>query len=194
MVYDPARRLAHSLNRTALAVWKNCDGHNSVIDLRQMVGAELGLQVEEGAVWLALRQLASAHLLVEPIGDADAPSRRELLRKAGRIGVAAIATPVIASTMVPIAAAAASPPGLPLCAEGGSQKRSDGERGCSSLNESCVCSVTTLGAPLCINPSTALKKTTCKRDSDCHTGYLCIRRGKAPPRCIAPCAVPTCVC
>jgi coenzyme PQQ synthesis protein D (PqqD) len=208
VVYDPERQLAHSLNRTALAVWNRCNGHNSVTDLRRLVGAELGLPIDEGAVWLALRRLESAHLLVGTIDRAEGVSRREMLRKAGRVGMAAVATPVVASVLVPVAAAAASgPSGLPACGDGkserirragskssGGQGKSDDEAGCSSVNSSCVCSKTTSGERVCINPSTALKKTTCQKDTDCRSGYLCIPRGNAPPRCIAPCAVPTCAC
>jgi hypothetical protein len=111
--------------------------------------------------------------------------------------VAAAVTPLISSTLVPVAAAAAS---LPRCVQPNSSGRKhdgdddDEDKGCSTVNRSCVCKKTTSGARVCVNPSTALKKTTCQKDSDCRAGYLCIPRGVAPPRCIAPCDVPSCVC
>jgi hypothetical protein len=189
--------MAHSLNREALAVWNHCDGNKSVTDLERLAGADLGHAIDAGTVWLILRRLESAGLLVGTVGRLGSVSRREVLGRAGRIGVAALATPVIASALVPVAAAAAS---LPRCVHPSSSGRKhdeedDGEDdGCSTLNRSCVCKKTTSGARVCVNPSTALKKTTCKKDSDCRAGYLCIPRGAAAPRCIAPCAVPTCVC
>ena len=196
VLYDPQRKQAHSLNRVALAVWKRCDGKNSFGDLRRLASADIGLEIDEGTVWLALRRLQSARLLLEKLEAPDAYGRRELLRKAGRIGAVAVATPMIASALVPIAAAAASKPGgLPACGhEEDEPDDHEEEEGCSALNASCTCSKTTAGVRVCINPSTALKKTTCRKDSDCRAGYLCIPRGMAPPRCIAPCAVPTCVC
>ena len=181
--------MAHSLDRTAVAVWRHCSGLNSIAELRRLVGADLGLSIDAKVVSAALDRLATAHLLVvEP--QPDRISRRQVLRQAGRVGAIAAVTPLIASVLVPVAAAAASrPPPLPACKPLGGA-----ELGCSSVIQSCVCSKTTTGAHVCINPSTALKRTTCKKDSDCPSGYLCIPRGKAPPRCILPCAVPTCVC
>jgi predicted metal-dependent phosphoesterase TrpH len=109
VLYDPDRHQAHSLNRVAVAIWKHCNGNNSVAALRQLAKTELGVPVEEGVVWRALAQLQSAHLLVEE-DPRSAVSRRAILDKAGRLGIAAMATPLIASALVPVAAAAASRP------------------------------------------------------------------------------------
>ncbi len=111
-MYDPERHLAHSLNRAALAVWKHCSGHNSVTELRRRVAGELGVDIDESAIWLALRRLDSAHLLVGTTDAFNAVSRRQVLRTAGRIGILAAVTPLISSALVPTAAAAAS---LPVC-------------------------------------------------------------------------------
>lgn len=197
VVYDPERQMAHSLNREALAVWNHCDGNKSVTELQQLASADLAQAIDAGRVWLILRRLEAAHLLVGRVGRSGLVSRREMLGTVGRIGVAALATPVVASTLVPVAAAAAS---LPRCPHTSSVARrhededDDKDEGCSTLNASCVCKKTTSGVRVCVNPSTALKKTTCRTDSDCRAGYLCIPRGAAAPRCIAPCDVPTCVC
>ena len=189
VLYDPERHVAHTLNRIALAIWKHCDGFNTIYDLRRLAGADVGMAIDEKAVWKALYRLEAVHLLADRPSRSLSISRRQALGRAGHIGLIAVATPLIASALVPMAAAAASRPrGLPPCKHGSI------ETGCSSFNESCVCAMTTGGARVCINPSTALKKTTCKKESDCRPGYLCIPRGKAPPRCIAPCAVPTCTC
>lgn len=191
VVYDPQRHLAHSLNRTALAIWKHCNGHNSVTELRRLVAVELGVEIDEGTIWLALRRLDSAHLLVQAIDGFNAVSRRQLLRTAGRIGIAAAVTPLISSALVPMAAAATSVPACTPTADGDDD---DLELHCSSFDESCVCSKTTSGLRICVNPSTALKRRTCRHDNDCPPTYVCIPRGIAPPRCIAPCKVPTCRC
>jgi hypothetical protein len=190
VVYDPQRKRAYSLSRIAVAVWNHCDGRKTVADLQQLAAAEYGLLVDEGHIWLALRRLESANLLASDVARLPRVSRRQVLQRAGRIGIGAVATPIIASVVVPVAAAAASqPPPLPVC-----KPTHGGDIGCSSIDESCVCLKTTSGVTMCINPSTALKKTTCKTDSDCKPGYFCIPRGKAPPRCIRPCAVATCRC
>src|SRR5205807_232216 len=106
VVYDPERKQAHSLNRTALAVWNHSDGQTSLSDLKERVSAEVGTPVSEAAVLLALRKLERAHLLAEKLGAIEPMTRRQVLGKAGRFGAAAmIATPVVLSTAVPGAAA-----------------------------------------------------------------------------------------
>jgi hypothetical protein len=109
VVYDPARKQAHSLNRTAVAVWHHSDGETSLAELRRRVEAEIGVPVSEATVWLALRKLERAHLLVEKLGSAEPMTRRQVLSKGGRLGAAAmVATPIILSANVLPAAAALS--------------------------------------------------------------------------------------
>jgi hypothetical protein len=121
IVYDSERKWAHSLNATAASVWRHCDGRQSVSDLQRAVSVALGSLVDEAAVELALRQLDQAHLLVERFaGSGPSVSRREMLRKARRLGVAAVAAPVVLSALVPQAAAAQSCIGLnQICQIGG---------------------------------------------------------------------------
>lgn len=198
MVYDPERNQAHSLNRTALAIWNQCDGRNSILDLQRLVGAELGVPIDETAIRLGLRKLLAAHLLVEMRQPVDPVTRRDLLRSAGQLGALAVATPLIASAFIPAAAAAAS---LPVCRhdlddddDDHYDDDEDVDLNCSRLDESCVCSITRAGNHICIDHSTALKHTTCLQDHDCPTGFFCIPSGAAPPRCIGPCRVATCRC
>jgi hypothetical protein len=109
VIYDTERKKAHSLNRTATLVWRYCDGQHTIKDLQRVVSAELGLLVEEEAIVLALRQLDQAHLLVDrfqPTGQNL--SRREMLRKARRMGAAAVVLPAVVSALVPVPAAALS--------------------------------------------------------------------------------------
>jgi hypothetical protein len=116
VIYDPDSKRAHSLNRLAAAVWKNCDGNNTLADLGQLVSAEIGSPIGETAIWAALRQLEHADLLAQRLDDVGGKTlgRREMLRKAGQIGAAAAITPVVASILVPTAAAAASVGRIPL--------------------------------------------------------------------------------
>jgi hypothetical protein len=120
VVYDPERKQAHSLNRTALAVWKHSDGQTSISDLQRRASAEVGLPISEAAIWLALRKLERAHLLLERIGSSDGMTRRQVFGQAGRLGAAAmVATPLVLTTAVLPAAAQTSacpPTGTPQCA------------------------------------------------------------------------------
>ncbi|HEY6121522.1 MAG TPA: PqqD family protein [Pyrinomonadaceae bacterium] len=113
LIYDSDRDKAHCLNQTAAQVWQACDGNRDVAGLREFVGNELGHEVPEEVIWLALDQLEKFHLLEcvpEKPARLSGITRRELVR---RIGFVAIALPVILSITAPTAQAQASlfPPG-----------------------------------------------------------------------------------
>jgi hypothetical protein len=108
VVYDPERKQAHSLNRVAVAVWHHSDGTQTIEDLQRLASDEIGTPVPPEAVWLALRKLERAHLLLDKVGGSPL-TRREMLGKSARYGAMAMATPLIASALVPVAAAAVSP-------------------------------------------------------------------------------------
>ncbi len=108
VVYDPERKQAHSLNRTALAVWNQCDGQTSLAELQRRVSAEVGAPISEAALLSAVEKLERAHLLVGKLVSTDPVTRRQVLRTAGRMGAAAVAAPIVVSALVPVAAAAVS--------------------------------------------------------------------------------------
>jgi hypothetical protein len=108
LVYDLVREKAHCLNPTAALVWKYCDGDKTVKQIKDSIEKETQTTVDERLVWLALEQLQAFDLVV---GEIQRPpvlkdmSRRELIR---RIGVTAVAIPVIISIVAPTAQAQAS--------------------------------------------------------------------------------------
>jgi Coenzyme PQQ synthesis protein D (PqqD) len=109
VIYDPETKQAHSLNRTAVAVWNHSDGNTAIADLQQRVSADVGTPVSEAAVWLALRQLERANLLTGKLASIEPMTRRHLLHQAGKFGAAAaLATPMVMSAIVPAAAATCS--------------------------------------------------------------------------------------
>src|SRR3979411_436616 len=75
LVYDVARHKVHCLNRVAAYVWDQCDGVRTAGEIARASHRELGLPADEGIVWLALKQLSRANLLVEPI---DRPRQRSI--------------------------------------------------------------------------------------------------------------------
>ena len=109
LVYDLERDRAHCLNPTAAFIWKHCDGQTSMAGMVQMLAREFNAPFDAAVVWLALEQLGRAHLLTPPLprsGQRPGVSRREVLRKLGK--VAAVALPVVTSLVVPTASEAAS--------------------------------------------------------------------------------------
>lgn len=84
LVYDLETNKAHCLNRTAAAVWKSCDGKNSVRDISDLIADTEGSSVEEDLVWLAIEQLSENNLLEnKPPVNFNHQNRREVIRKIG---------------------------------------------------------------------------------------------------------------
>jgi hypothetical protein len=108
LVYDLKTDKAHCLNQTAALVWKNCDGRNSVSEISEILSAESNTAVKDEVVWLALDQLEKFKLLedgtVKPAFLAGM-TRRQMV---ARIGIAAVALPMIISIVSPTARAQGS--------------------------------------------------------------------------------------
>ena len=108
LTYDLSTYQAHCLNPTASIVWKNCDGKKTVEQVVRILEAHLKAPVSPDVVWLALDQLGESRLLVQPASrppDMNQISRREVAR---RIGIAALALPLIIAITTPTAQAQGS--------------------------------------------------------------------------------------
>lgn len=179
VVYDPARKQAHSLNRTALAVWNHSDGQTSVSELQRRVSEDVGAPVSEAAVWLALRKLERAHLLTERLASTEPITRRHLLGQAGKFGAAAmLVTPIVVSAGVPAAALACS-----SCGTGPAPTGTD-KCVCGAHITACSVSGSPTTLPVCYDnlvttTSTAGTGGACHTDADCigAPASLCIIDG-----------------
>ena len=103
VVFDQSQQQLHVLNRTNAIVWRHCDGQHTVTELVELVGAELGVLVDESVITLALTQLDEARLLETRLAAAageERVSRREMLHIAGALA-AGIMLPTITSCGVP---------------------------------------------------------------------------------------------
>ena len=108
LVYDLETDKAHCLNETVARVWKNCDGNRDVAELRALMEKETKLPVPEDMVWLALDQLEKFKLLEGAPAKSfsfSGMNRREVVK---RIGISALALPLIISIVAPTAKAQAS--------------------------------------------------------------------------------------
>jgi len=186
VVYDPESKRAHSLNRLAVTVWNHADGSKSVDELRQAVSDEIGTPIDTTAVVGAIRKLERAHLLLNKVAAVGPMTRREMLSKSGKFGAAAMATPLIASAFVPIAAAAASVVTHPECTGASCSTFIP----CSSTNGDCVCAA--LGAPygpggICVPGSTSCTVVgPCAADGTCSAGNVCV----VNTCCVTPVCIP----
>lgn len=111
LVYDLDRHKAHCLNRAAAAVWSRCDGSTTVSEMAEILRRDLDIPADEDVVWLALSQLGKAKLLDGPVQKpftGSIPARREVIKRMGLIGAAAMLLPVITSIVAPTAVSAAT--------------------------------------------------------------------------------------
>lgn len=111
LVYDLERHKVSCLNQMAMLTWRHCDGRSTVPEIAQALEAELGITVDERAVWLALERLSRAHLLRAPVtlpSWTEGYSRREWAASVAK--ASAVLVPAVASILSPTAAAAMTNP------------------------------------------------------------------------------------
>jgi hypothetical protein len=107
LVYDLNSNKAHCLNRTAAFVWKSCNGNNSISEISRLFEKEVGSNVHEDLIWLAIDQLNEKQLLdAELVSSFAGRSRREVIKKIGLATV--VALPLVASLTAPTSALAST--------------------------------------------------------------------------------------
>jgi Coenzyme PQQ synthesis protein D (PqqD) len=108
MIYDPQRNKAFCLNQTAAFVWKHSDGKTTIAEIASLMEQELQKPANEQMVLFALDALAKDGLLAASTPVPAVPAgvtRRQVLRK---MGVGAMALPVVTVLFVSPAKAHAS--------------------------------------------------------------------------------------
>jgi hypothetical protein len=109
IVYDFRRHKAHCLNRTALAVFRLCNGKRSHARIARELSRELGASCDHEVVRMALEQLDKAQLLTTPLaGRGIDLERRRVLRKLALTAGLSLALPAVWSILAPTPAYAAS--------------------------------------------------------------------------------------
>ena len=107
LIYDLERHKAHCLNPSAAAVWRSVNGSNTTTEIVKLLQKDLGEQIDDSFVQLALERLARRHLLEEPsasLAKTVFPTRRQVMKRVGL----AVALPLVTSILAPTAAQAAS--------------------------------------------------------------------------------------
>lgn len=113
LVYDLQTNKAHCLNETAAAIWKSCDGVNTVADISRSIKGTNGDSAGEEMVWLAIDQLSEKNLLTAEVAPRfNGQTRREVIKKVGLAAV--VALPIVTSLVAPTVASAGS-----ICANPG---------------------------------------------------------------------------
>jgi hypothetical protein len=111
LVYDLQSHRAHRLNRAAATVFQGCDGRTGTRELAARLRRELDVPADEAWVRLALGRLSKAGLLDDAAAHDDDPrrlSRREVMRRTGRVAGLALLLPTVTSIVAPTPAEAAA--------------------------------------------------------------------------------------
>jgi hypothetical protein len=201
LVYDSKTSRAHSLNDSAAAVFRACDGTRSVEQITQGTG------LDSDQVGLAMADLAKSGLLEGYAEPFERVSRRTVIRRLAVAGAGiGVAAPVIRSITAPSPALAVSAThkghaGQPCtAASAGNGYQSTGCVGGSYCNPSpgaqhntCVRNA---GAS-CLHTSSCVTSShfalgcgprgncgSCSKDSQCPSGYTCYS-GSQGPGCYA---------
>jgi hypothetical protein len=111
LIYDLKRHRAYSLNRTAAIIWRYCNGQTPRAQMKELLSRELGRDIEDWVLELALLRLDRAHLLQwdGSKGEAINPVRRHALKRVGKLAVAGSLSallPIVRAVVAPTAAQA----------------------------------------------------------------------------------------
>ncbi|HBB89835.1 MAG TPA: hypothetical protein DC047_19695, partial [Blastocatellia bacterium] len=104
LVYDLTNDKAHCLNQTAARIWQYCDGNRSISEIGGLLSTPGNTPVADAVVLLGLDQLQKFELLEsndERAFKLAGMNRRDLVR---RVGLGALALPIILSIAAPTAA------------------------------------------------------------------------------------------
>jgi hypothetical protein len=112
VVYDVKESVACGLNATAAAVWRLADGSRTVPELAESLRDQIGDLADEDLVMITLDRLDEQGLIADGYAPRDVATsrfdRRRFIRRAGVVGAAALALPVVQSIVAPTVAAATS--------------------------------------------------------------------------------------
>ncbi|WP_165227732.1 PqqD family protein [Aquisphaera insulae] len=111
IIYDRQRKLAHNLNRTAALVWRSCDGLHSVPEIASLLREQVDPVADDDLVMVAIDRLGRSQLLEDHIDrtpEEARKSRREVVRKVGKVGVLTLILPAVTTLLTPTPAQAAS--------------------------------------------------------------------------------------
>ena len=108
LIYDLERHRAYRLNPTASLTWKHCNGKTSYAEMALLLEKKLDIEADQELVRLVVARLRDLHL-VEGRSTAKRYSRRELILKLKKLGLAAsVMLPLVTSIVSPSPAEALS--------------------------------------------------------------------------------------
>jgi hypothetical protein len=114
IVYDGNHKKAHSLNSTLTWIWHHCDGSTDVEEMALQFKREFSSADSLDVVLSGIQQLEAANLLVlSPQEDTSSVPCGPVMSRRAVVAASSALVPVIASILVPTAAAAKSKPDKP---------------------------------------------------------------------------------
>ncbi len=168
LVYDLKTHQAHCLNKTAAAVWKQCDGQQTIEQIATLLQQETNELVSTSLVQAALHQLSKANLLEQRADfSVEKPNqlRREMLRRMG-LGAAA-AIPLVTSIIAPLTAQAMS------CGNPNNNVNQNAVGCACSGADDCAsncCGETPAVGNICVTPGSVPSGNRCRANCECASG------------------------
>jgi hypothetical protein len=110
VVYDSNNKRAHSLNSTVAWIWRHCDGLTDQQEMANQFGREFACEESLDLILSGIQQLQAADLLVSMPQDAASTmtAARPTMTRRSVVAAGSALAPIIASVLVPDAAAAKS--------------------------------------------------------------------------------------
>ena len=108
LVYDLERHRAFGLNQVASLIWKHCDDETSYAEMVSVLEKEMQIRVDQEVVRMVVARLKDEKL-VQSGSKLKKYSRRDLMNKAKKLGLAAtVMLPLVTSIVAPTPAYAQS--------------------------------------------------------------------------------------
>lgn len=168
LVYDLKTKQAHCLNKTASAVWRQCDGQQTIEQITARLQQETNALIPDTMVKDALHQLGKADLLEQRatfLAVKPHLLRREVLRRIGLGAVAAL--PLVTSIIAPSSAQAMS------CGDPNNNINQNAV-GCACLGAndcaSNCCGEFAGTGNICVTPGSVASGSPCRANCECASG------------------------
>lgn len=166
LIYDLKTHKAYCLNKTAAAIWKECNGELAMNAIAQSVSQELQVNLDEAVVWLAIRQLSRAALLEKEIiipAEVTRVSRRQALQK---IGLTGVTLPLLTTIIAPTAVQAQT------CGDPNNNANQNADGCPCSGADDCAnncCGFSAAIGNVCVSPGSVITGDPCRANCECQS-------------------------
>lgn len=178
LIYDLKTHKAHCLNPIAAAVWKQCDGQQTIREIGNRLQPRYGQEVNEEVVWAVLQALSQANLLEAPLHLGPEQAFRQRRAALRRMGIGMLAAPFVTSIIAPLSVQAAT------CGDPDNNQNKN-PNGCQCNGANDCSSDCCGGSGICVAPNSISIGDTCSANCGCVNNCCgisdtCVTTGLSP--------------